>query len=414
MADLFGRLAPIAEGRELLRRAGVDPFGVCMEETPSATEAVIDGRRTILVGTNNYLGLSFDPGSIAAAREALERQGTGSTGSRVANGTYGGHRAVERTLARLYDRAAALLFTTGYQANLGVLSVLAGPRDTVLIDADSHASIHDGCRLSGATIMRFRHNDPEDLDRRLRRLDRGGSGNVLVVVEGIYSMLGDQAPIAELVEVKRRHDAALIVDEAHSFGVCGAKGRGVAEESGRGREVDLIVGTFSKSVGTIGGFCVSDDPRLELLRWASRPYMFTASLPPAVAAAAQTALERIEAGDGLRARLWRNIHRLHGGLARLGFSIVAPPGPVIAVRVEGLERLLALWGGLLRAGVYVNLALPPATPAGVHLLRCSVSAAHTEEQLDQVCAAFAAVARALGEGEPTGGAGRQAGASAFS
>jgi 8-amino-7-oxononanoate synthase len=397
MADLFARFAALEEGRALLQRLGVNPLGVCMEETPSATEAVIDGRRTILVGTNNYLGLSFDPGCIAAAREALERQGTGSTGSRVANGTYAGHRAVEHTLARLYDRRAALLFTTGYQANLGVLSALAGPKDTVLIDADSHACIYDGCRLSGATIIRFRHNDPADLDRRLGRLDRSGGGNLLVVVEGIYSMLGDRAPIGELVEVKRRHGAALIVDEAHSFGVFGPKGRGVAEESGVGREVDLIVGTFSKSVGTVGGFCVSDDPRLELLRMVSRPYMFTASLPPAVVAAAQAALERIEAGDDLRARLWRNIERLHRGLAALGLRSIAPPGPVIALRVEGLERLLAFWGALLRAGVYVNLAMPPATPAGVHLLRCSVSAAHTEEQLDQVCAAFAEVARGLGE-----------------
>jgi 8-amino-7-oxononanoate synthase len=216
------------------------------------------------------------------------------------------------------------------------------------------------------------------------------------VVEGIYSMIGDRAPIAELAEVKRRHDAALIVDEAHSFGVFGTKGRGVAEESGAGREVDLIVGTFSKSVGTIGGFCVSDDPRLELLRLVSRPYMFTASLPPAVVAAALAALERIEQGDALRARLWRNINRLYRGLSGLGMCAIAPAGPVIAIRVDGMERLLAFWGGLLRAGVYVNLALPPATPAGVHLLRCSVSAAHTDEQLDQVCAAFAEVARSLG------------------
>jgi 8-amino-7-oxononanoate synthase len=395
MVDLFSRFAAVAEGREMLHRAGIDPFSVCMDETLSATEAMIEGRRTILVGTNNYLGLSFDAGCIAAAREALGRQGTGSTGSRVANGTYEGHRAVEQKLARLYDRASALLFSTGYQANLGVLSALAGPRDTILIDADSHACIYDGCRLSGATTMRFRHNDPADLDRRLQRLDRK-DGKVLVVVEGIYSMIGDRAPIAELAEVKRRHDAALIVDEAHSFGVFGTKGRGVAEESGAGREVDLIVGTFSKSVGTIGGFCVSDDPRLELLRLVSRPYMFTASLPPTVVAAALAALERIEQGDALRSRLWRNIGRLYRGLSGLGMRAIAPAGPVIAIRVDGMERLLAFWGGLLRAGVYVNLALPPATPAGVHLLRCSVSAAHTDEQLDQVCAAFAEVARSLG------------------
>lgn len=395
MIDMAERLAGLTRERHQLAQAGVNPFEICMDEVGSPTEAVIDGRPTILVGTNNYLGLSFAPECIAAAQEAAATQGIGTTGSRVANGTYALHRRLERRLAALFDREDSVVFSTGYMANLGVLSAIAGPKDTILLDSDSHACIYDGCRLSGATTIRFRHNDVADLEKRLRRLPQPREGNVVIVVEGVYSMLGDQAPLAGIVEVKNRHDAALVVDEAHSFGVFGSRGRGLAEACGLGDQVDFVVGTFSKSVGTVGGFCVSNQGGLGLLRYTSRPYVFSASLPPPVVAAAIASLDLIEHGDQLRARLWRNAGWLHAALRDLGLDVVAVESPIIAVRLPGEEALLAAWTGLLRHGVYVNLALPPATPRGVYLLRCSVCAEHSQEQLDRVRDAFAAVAPLL-------------------
>jgi 8-amino-7-oxononanoate synthase len=229
--SLFNRFASLIESREQLRRAGIDPFGVRMDRVLSPTEAIVGGRRILLAGTNNYLGLTFDPGSIAAARSALETLGTGTTGSSIANGSYGGHRALERALADFFGREHGIVFTTGYQANLGIISTLAGPQDFLIIDADCHASIYDACRLGHATVIRTRHNDPRDLDRRLRRL-ADAEGNKIIIVEGIYSMLGDQAPLAEIAAIKRKHGAYLVVDEAHSFGVLGATGRGLAEAAG--------------------------------------------------------------------------------------------------------------------------------------------------------------------------------------
>lgn len=394
MLDLSGRLAALIGQRRHLVEAGANPFGVCLDQVLSPTEAIVDGRPTLLAGTNNYLGLSFAPECIAAAREAVSAAGTGTTGSRVANGTHSLHRRLERRLADLFDAPDAIVFSTGYLANLGVFSGILGPGDTVLIDADAHACIYDGCRLSGATMVRFRHNDCADLDRRLERLARapasgGGSGTVAIAVEGIYSMLGDRAPLAEIVEIKRRHGAVLVVDEAHSFGVTGTGGRGVADDAGCGDEVDFVVGTFSKSVGTTGGFCVSSRPGLDLLRYASRPYVFSASLAPPVAAAALAALDLIERGDDLRRRLWDNAARLHGGLKARGFDVAAVEGPIVAVRLPDEEALVACWRGLLERGVYVNLALPPGTPHGTYLLRCSVSAAHTPDQIDRICRTFA-------------------------
>ncbi|MFP6729791.1 MAG: aminotransferase class I/II-fold pyridoxal phosphate-dependent enzyme, partial [Alphaproteobacteria bacterium] len=262
------------------------------------------------------------------------------------------------------------------------------------IDADSHASIYDGCRLSGATIVRFRHNDPSDLDKRLGRLENGG--NVLVVVEGLYSMLGDCAPLAEFAEVKTRHGAYLMVDEAHSLGVYGENGRGNAEDEGVEDAVDFVVGTFSKSLGAIGGYGVSDHPRFELLRLASRPYMFTASPSPSNVASVIEALRTISSTDEHRVRIWQNAHVLHGDLSALGLDICAPPGPIIAIRLDDAAQAFAFWKRLLDQGIYTNLAVPPGTPNGISMLRCSVSAAHSDQQIEKIIAAFALVAQEFG------------------
>ena len=387
---LFEKLRTIGEARKGLETLGIDPFNTVIEEILSPTEAHIAGRRVLLAGTNNYLGLTFDPQCIEAAAQALRAEGTGTTGSRMANGTYAGHRALEGELADFFGCAEGIVFSTGFAANLGVISTLTGPGDVILIDADSHASIYDGCRMSGADVIRFKHNNAADLEKRLRRLgDR--AQNALIIVEGIYSMLGDRAPLAEIVALKKRYGAWLMVDEAHSLGVLGAGGRGLAEETGLQNEVDFIVGTFSKSLGAIGGFCASNHPELDLVRYASRSYIFTASPSPATIASVRVVLQKVATGTELRENLWRNAHHLYDGLTELGYSLGPEVSPVVAVYTASMEETLCLWKSLLEQGIYVNLVLPPAAPEGKSLLRCSVSAAHSAEQIDTICNAFAAL-----------------------
>ena len=384
---LFKRFEDLSERLGKLLEFGSDPFGVVMEAVQSPTRAVIEGRPVILAGTNNYLGLTFDDACLAAAKDAIDRFGTGTTGSRFANGTYAMHRQLEQGLAKFLGFERSVVFSTGYLANLGAITGLTGPDDTILIDAHCHACIYDGCRLSDATTIRFRHNSVSDLDHRLGRLPRG-NGVTLVVVEGIYSMLGDVAPLAEIIEVVRRHDAYLYLDEAHSFGVFGENGRGVAEAQNVLDRVDFYMGTFSKSLSSTGGFCASNHPQFDLLRYASRPYMFTASLSPSNAASALAALRQIESRPDLRTRLWRNATMLYDGLSALGFTLCAPLGPIIAIRMADRASAAYCWNQLFEDGVYVNLAIPPGTPDGSSLLRLSVSSAHTEDEITSICAAF--------------------------
>lgn len=376
----------------LSRGPGVPPIATPMEAIHSASEATIGGRRVLLAGTNNYLGLTFDAECCAAAIAAIEALGTGSTGSRMASGNYAGHRDLERALADAFEWPSCIVFSTGYQANLGMLSTLAGAGDHLIIDADSHASIHDACRLSAATTIRFRHNDPENLDRRLTRLGDEAK-RALIVVEGIYSTLGDRAPVREIADVKARHGASLIVDEAHSFGLFGSRGLGLCEEENLADSVDFIVGTFSKSLGTVGGFCVSRHPELELLRMASRPYIFTAAPAPPVIAATREALRRVIAGGELRARLWRHVHRLYDELGQMGYRLGSDvPGPIAALLFDQRDAAITHWQGLLRAGIYTNLMVPPATPSGLSLVRISLSAAHSDEDISQMLDALQALA----------------------
>jgi 8-amino-7-oxononanoate synthase len=397
MTILLEKFRPLEEKRAaLVASSGEDPFHVIVEQVVSATEAVVNGRKVIMVGTNNYLGLTFDPGCVAAACKAVREEGTGTTGSRMANGSYAAHVALENELATFFNCPAAIVFSTGYTANLGVLSTLTGSGDVILMDADCHASIYDGTRLGAAQVIRFRHNDPADLEKRLQRLGEQ-TGRTLVVVEGIYSMLGDRAPLREIVDIKHRYGASLLVDEAHSLGVLGEHGRGLAEETAVESEVDFITGTFSKSLGSIGGFCVSRWPELEHMRYAMRPYTFTASSSPSLIASTRQALQALSRGVELRTKLWDNATRLYEGLTEMGFDLAAEISPVIAVKlpVSIVEDPTLLWGELLSQGVYVNLVLPPAAPGGSPMLRCSLSAAHSPEQIDVVLEAFAAVSAKL-------------------
>ena len=392
--DILDKYDLIAKRHSALLEVGEEPFGLRMERVLSATEALVNGRRTILAGTNNYLGLTFDPECIAAGVEAMQAQGTGTTGSRIANGTYAMHRDLEQAIARYLNRQHAIVFSTGYQANLGMLSGLAGPHDVIYMDADSHASIYDGVRLSGAKIIRFRHNDADDLDRRLSRSEDEGACK-LVVVEGIYSMLGDKAPMKELAEVKRKHGAYMLVDEAHSLGVLGEHGRGAAEEAGVEDDADFVVGTFSKSLGAIGGYGASNHPKLDVLRFNARAYMYTASCSPSTVATVTKALERMQASPELQRKLWANANTLYDALTGLGYEICSPASPILAVRLPDEATAVSVWNRLLQGGVYVNLALPPGTPNGACLLRCSLSAAHSDEQIEAIRESFAAIMRDL-------------------
>ncbi|WP_044561241.1 aminotransferase class I/II-fold pyridoxal phosphate-dependent enzyme [Azospirillum sp. B4] len=392
---LLDKYAPLLVQYESLEATGYNPFNVAFDDVVSPTEAVIGDRRILLLGTNNYLGLTYDPAVIAASVGAAQELGVGTTGSRLANGSYGGHRQLERALADFYGRKHGMVFSTGYQANLGILSALAGKDDHLILDADSHASIYDGSRLGHAQVTRFRHNDPDDLDNRLRRL-AGTAGDKVIVVEGIYSMLGDTAPLREFVEVKRKWGAYLVVDEAHSLGVLGENGRGLVETAGVEADVDFVVGTFSKSLGGVGGFCVSDMDGFDILRVASRPYMFTASLPPSVIAGVMEALRQLRARPALRHQLLDNARRFHAGLADLGFTLCSEANPVVSAVMPDPKTAFTFWSRLLEGGLYTNVSLPPATPKGLALLRSSVSAAHTPAQIDQALSLFAETGRALG------------------
>jgi 8-amino-7-oxononanoate synthase len=393
---IFDKFQQLAATRRAMADSGILSINVVMDRVVSATEAVVNGRPLILAGTNNYLGLTFHPDCIAAACDATRALGTGTTGSRAANGSYSAHVQLENELAGYFQRRGVIVFSTGYVANLGMLSTLAGPGDVIVIDADCHASIYDGCRLSGAEVIRFRHNDPADLDKRLRRLG-GRIENTLIVVEGIYSMLGDRAPLADIAAVKRRYPGVfLVVDEAHSLGVLGDHGRGMAEEAGVEPDVDFVIGTFSKSLGAIGGYCASDHPELDLIRYANRPYVFTASSSPAIIASTRAALGILSHTPELRQRLWENARRLYAHLQELGYRMGPEPSPIIAVRFDRREQAYLLWTALMERGVYVNLVVPPATPDGSSLLRCSVSAGHTPEQITLIGNAFADVQHAGG------------------
>jgi 8-amino-7-oxononanoate synthase len=396
---LFSKFDDMRAALQALTAGGRNPFDVRFEKILSATEAVLEGRPCLLFGTNNYLGLTFDESCTAASVSSVLAGGTGTTGSRIANGTYGDHVHLEQRIAEFYGKRAAMIFTTGYQANLGLISTLAGRDDHLLIDADSHASIYDACKLSAAEVIRFRHNDAEDLARRLRRL-KGRAGNCIIVTEGIFSMLGDSAPLREIASVKREMGATLIVDEAHSLGTRGKNGRGVCEDAGVESDVDFVVGTFSKSLGAIGGFAVSDVPDFDLLRIACRPYMFTASLPPAVVGSVTAALSRISTDESLGARVRFNSIRLYRALTLAGFEVGPEPNAIVALKMTDKETAVRFWNRLIDRGVYANLALPPATPGSLSLIRCSISAAHTEAQIDRALSAMVAVGRELGILDP--------------
>ena len=404
-ADLLDKLRALAARRAEFDADGAFPGDTTIDEVLSASEVVIRGRRTLMLGSNNYLGLTFHPEVRAAARDAIDRWGVGSTGSRVASGTLAIHTALEREIAAHFGKRSAVIFTTGYQANLSVVAGLCRTGDVAIVDADSHASIYDAARLSGATTIAFRHNSPEDLARKLARLP-SGQRDRLVAVEGVYSVRGDAAPLKEIAAVCREHGAYLMVDEAHAFGVYGARGLGRAEAAGVLGAVDFVVGTFSKALGNVGGFCVSDRPELDSLRFMARSYIFTASGSPATIASVRAALRIIAKDPSLRDRLWANTRRLRARLEAGGCPVEPIESPIVSIPVGEDLPAIVLWQRLLDAGVYVNVMLPPACPHGASLLRASCSATYTADEIDRAADVItrvvreAGIARVAGAGNP--------------
>src|SRR5215217_1467547 len=400
--DIFerARTHDRAEQLEAAKQADLLPyFRVIESEAGPLME--IEGRETVMLGSNNYLGLTGDERVRQAARDALERYGTGLTGSRFLNGTTPLHVELERELAEWMGTEAALCFSTGYGVNLGTIGTLLEPRDTVVVDSGDHASILDGCRLSGARLRPFRHNRIDKLERMLERAAEDGGG-VLVVVDGVFSMEGDIAPLPDIAAACRSVGARLLVDEAHGAGVLGERGAGACELYGVEDEVDLRMGTFSKSLASCGGFIAGPADVIEYLKISSRPFMFTASAVPASVGAALGALRVIRSDEGPRLleKVLANAAHLHRGLSGLGLDVVEPTTltdgrevltPIIPVVVGEDWQAVLLWKALFDAGVYTNVALHPAVPPGGALLRTSVMATHEPEHLDRALGVIAEV-----------------------
>ena len=376
---------------EEMKEIGLYPYFLPVERS-DATEVMIDGRRRVMVGSNNYLGLTNDPRVLEAASAALRKYGSACTGSRLLNGNTDLHDRLETELAILVGKDAALVFPTGYQANLGVISALAGPGDVLMIDKLNHASMVDGAALSGAEVVRFRHADLAHLEARL---NRAAGRPKMVIVDGVFSMEGDLADVPRIADLCDAHSARLVVDDAHGIGVFGATGAGVCEHFGVADRVDLIVGTFSKSFASIGGFVAGDAAVISYLRHNARSLIFSASIPASACATVLMAIEIMRDEPERRERLWQNARRMQRELSGLGFDTFGSESPIVPVIVGGTLRTFEFWKKLLDAGVFTNPVIAPAVPATSGRIRTSYMATHTDSQLDFVLDAFERVGREM-------------------
>lgn len=390
--DIFQKCDGFGRAREL-QALGLYPYFIPLHGS-EGTEVEVAGKRLIMIGSNNYLGLTHHPKVREAAQDAIRRYGTSCSGSRFLNGTLELHEELERRLAKFMGQEAALCFSTGFQTNLGAISAIAGKGDVILCDRENHASIIDGCRLSFASVRKFRHNDLADLEHHLQQAHAQGAG-ILIVVDGLYSMMGDLAPLAEIRVLADQYGARLMVDEAHSVGVLGAHGRGAAEHCGI--HPDLVMGTFSKSFASLGGFIAGPAKVMHYMRHHARALIFSASITPASAAAALAALDLIETRPEMRRRVLQLAHRVRTGLAEIGFSTAGTlASPIVPVMVGDQERMLRLWRMLFDCGLFTNAVTQPAVPPGQDLIRTSFIASHTDEQIEQVLARFTEAGRRTG------------------
>ncbi|MFZ5624416.1 MAG: aminotransferase class I/II-fold pyridoxal phosphate-dependent enzyme [Gemmatimonadota bacterium] len=389
---LFEKCRQFTKAREV-QAAGLYPYFKPISESED-TVVVIEGKKRIMLGSNNYLGLTHHPKVLEAAGRALHRYGSGCTGSRFLNGSLDLHEQLEHALATFLGKEDVIVFSTGYSANLGLISGLLGRGETVYLDKLDHACIVDGAKLSFGETVRFNHGDYAQLERMLER-NRTGRGT-MVVVDGVYSMEGDIADIPALARICRKYGTALVVDDAHALGVIGPKGDGTGAHFGMQDDVDIIAGTFSKSLASIGGFVAASESVTHYLRHHSRPFIFTAALPPANTAGVLAALELVRTEPERRDRLWANARRLQEGFRSLGFDIGSTQTPIVPVLIGPLEKTFLMWRKLFDAGVFTNPVAPPAVPPSQCRLRTSVMATHTFDQIDFCLEAFARIGRELG------------------
>ncbi len=390
--DVFEKCEKILETTNHLKETGHYFFFRTLE-SPQDSEVVVNGKRVIMIGSNNYLGLTNHPRVKEAAIKAIERYGCGCAGSRFLNGNLEIHEELERKLARFFRKEAALVFATGYQTNLGAISALVGRNDVAIIDKYDHASIIDGCRLAFGKVQKFDHNDVDDLERILEGAKGKGK---LIVVDGVFSMEGDIADLPAIVKVAKAYGARIMVDDAHAVGVLGHGGRGTAEHFGLENEIDLIMGTYRKSLAAIGGFIAGSAEVINYVKHIGRSMMFSASRPPSLVASVSAALDIIEEQPELRAQLWRNTHKMLKGYKALGYDTGTSETPIVPIIIKDTMKTYQMCKLLFENGVFVNSVVSPAVPPGRELLRTSYMATHTEEQLDRVLAAFQKVGKQLG------------------
>ncbi len=362
------------------REKGLYPYFHCLESRQDVT-VTMEGKRRIMLGSNNYLGLTVHPEVVEAGIRATEIYGTGCSGSRFLNGTLKLHLELEEALATYIGKEACMTFSTGFQSNLGIISAITGRNDYILCDRENHASIYDACRLSYAKMVRYKHNDMQDLETQLSLIPEGAGK--LIVTDGVFSMSGDICDLPKIVELAKKYDAAVMVDDAHGFGVLGEGGRGTADYFGLTDEVDVIMGTFSKSLASLGGYMVASERVIDFTRHNSRPFIFSASIPPAMCATAMAALNVIKKEPERVERLSELGAYLRRGLLERGLKIKEADTPIVPIYTYDAETTLATNKLLYDAGVFVNPVLPPATAPTECLLRASLMATHTEELLDE-------------------------------
>ena len=389
--SLLNKCQNFTRAREI-QAAGLYPYFKPLTDSDD-TVVTIEGQERLMMGSNNYLGLTHHPKVLAAARTALDRFGSGCTGSRFLNGTLDLHIQLEEKLAEFFGKEAALVFSTGYQANLGLISGLVGRGDVVLIDKLDHASIVDGAKMSYGETHRFTHGNYEQLERLLQRYHERG---MMIVVDGVYSMEGDIANLPRLIELAQKYGAALAVDDAHSTGVLGPKGDGTAAHFDVADDVDIVVGTFSKSLASIGGFVTASESIIHYLKHHSRPLIFSAALPPANTAGVIAALEVLVSEPERRERLWEVTKRFQTGCRELGFEIGHTQTPIIPVLIGTLQDTFVFWRKLFDDGVFTNPVVPPAVPPDQCRLRASIMATHTDDQIDGALDTFAKLGKEIG------------------
>lgn len=395
VADIFRKCHEFTAAKEVMA-AGYYPYFRAISSA-LGDEVVVNGKNMIMIGSNNYLGLVGHPKVKEAASQATMKYGSGCTGSRLLNGTLDLHEELEERLARFMKKDLALVFSTGFQTNLGTISSLVGKDDAIMMDRSNHASIVDGCRLSYGKVFKYAHNDMDDLERLLQlAIDNGARGGILVITDGVFSMEGDIVDLPKMVKVAEKYGARVMVDDAHSIGVLGAGGRGTSEHFGLIDEVDIVMGTFSKSFASLGGFIVGDEEVVHYVKHMSRELIFSASIPPASAAAVVAVLDIIESEPERRENLWKNTRKMHQSFRSMGFDIGTTETPVVPIYIRNDIACFKFWKALTDEGIFANAIIPPAVAPGNSLIRTSYTATHTDKQLDRVLETFGRLGKKYG------------------